>query len=229
MKQVTDKITVIIPCWNYGMFLRECIDSVLNQTTLPRKIIIANDASTDNSLDIALEYGKRTQEGEFGDMSFGINTMLARGGTIANENEAAKQVQTPWMFYLDADDKIDPTYIEKVLEVIESHDDKLMVVYSDMQKFGLWEGVWQVQEWDRDALRQGNYINGHSVFRKDLFDKIGGLKDNGHFEDQWMWLEMMETDPELYGVRIPEPLVWYRRHDFGHRTDHSDITKRSNL
>lgn len=218
----TDKITVIVPCWNYGMFLRECLDSLLAQSVLPHEIIIADDASTDDSPQIAVEY---SMEHSF------IRPLrsMTRRGTIINENEAAKQVRTEWMFFLDADDKLDPTYIEKVLQAIESRDDKLFVVYSDMRKFGLWEGNWVVSDWNREALRQGNFINGHSVFRKDLFDRIGGLKDNGHFEDHWMWVEMMELDPAFYGVRIPEPLVWYRRHDYGHRTDNSDISKRKDM
>lgn len=217
----TEKITVIVPCWNYGCFLREALDSILAQTVLPSQIIIADDASTDETPAIAAEYMKDNRT------RISVITNKTRQGTIANENQAASQVDTPWLFFLDADDKIDPTYIEKALKVIEAESDKLMVVYSDMRKFGLWEGDWICSNWDREALRQGNYINGHSFLRKDLFDRVGGLKDNGHFEDHWMWCEMMDLDPAFYGVRIPETLVWYRRHDRGHRTDKSDITKRS--
>ena len=222
MKNQTNKITVIVPCWNYGMFLRECLDSILASTVLPHEIIVADDCSSDDSQQIGVEYGLKHRL---------VKPMrnMERLGTVANENQAAKFVSTPWMFFLDADDKIDPTYIEKVLKVIDERDEKLMVVYSDMQKFGLWDGVWAVSEWDPVALRTGNYINGHSVLRKDLFDRIGGLKDNGNFEDHQMWVDMMDLDKEFYGVHIPEALIWYRRHDFGHRTDKSDITKRQNI
>jgi glycosyltransferase involved in cell wall biosynthesis len=217
----TDQISVVVPCWNYGRFLRECVDSLLAQTVLPKEIIITDDASTDDSRAIIIEYIASYPE------LIGCIFNPERLGTIKNENQATSMVTAPWMFFLDADDRVEPTYIEKVLQVIESRDDKLMVVYSDMQKFGKWEGVWTVSEWDPVALRNGNYINGHSVFRMDLFNNIGMLKDNGHFEDQFMWCEMMDLDPAFYGVRIPEPLVWYRRHDYGHRTDGDDITKRS--
>ena len=214
-------ITVIVPCWNYGMFLRECLNSLLAQTVLPAKIIIANDCSTDDSHDIAQEYL------DFYPGQFVLMENTERLGTIANENQASEYVGTPWMFYLDADDKLDKTYIEKCEKIINESDDNLMVVYSDMMKFGLWEGVWPVADWDPEALRSGNYINGHSVFRTGVFRAIGKLKEGPGFEDHQMWVDMMDFDKAFYGVHIPEPLVWYRRHDRGHRTDKTDLTTRA--
>ena len=220
----SDLISVIVPSWNYGCFLEECLASLTGQTLQPAEIIIADDCSSDNTPQISIDF-KHAQAQE------GASVMLLRNavrlGTIENENRAARRVRTPWFFYLDADDKLDATYIEKCEAVIKRSDENLFVVYSDMKKFGLWDGDWVCSDWDREALRQGNYINGHSVLRKDLFEKVGGLKDNGHFEDHWMWVEMMDLNPAFYGVHIPELLVWYRRHDRGHRTDHTDLPTRS--
>ena len=50
------KLSVIIPVYNVENYLRECLDSVVNQTTNNYEIIIINDGSTDNSLDIIKEY-----------------------------------------------------------------------------------------------------------------------------------------------------------------------------
>ena len=148
-------------------------------------------------------------------------------GTIINENEAADHVETEWMFYLDADDKLDVRYVEEVLKVIEKEDnEKLAIVYSDMKKFGTWDGEWIVSDWDPESLRTGNYINGHAVFRKDLFDEVGRLKDNGNFEDHQLWVDFLDLNRGYYGVRIPAPLIWYRRHEHGHRTDGSDKNQR---
>lgn len=228
---ITDQITVIVPSWNYGMFLRECLDSILAQTIKPKKIIVANDASTDNTAEIATEYMHRIGNGEFGDeILFQLITNDTRLGTIANENKAAESVETPWMFFLDADDKIDSTYIEKILEKIRQHDDgRLAIVYSDMLKFGNWSGVWVTSDWDDGALRRGNYINGHSAVRVDLFRQVGGLKDTHGFEDHQLWVDILDLNGGYYGRRIPEPLVWYRRHDFGHRTDRTDVEKREGI
>lgn len=220
-------VTVIVPCWNYGMFLRECLDSILAQTVLPEQIIIADDCSSDNSPAIYQEYldGEHRPDGQR--VPIRVVRNAGRLGTIKNENSAGALVETPWMFFLDADDKIDPTYIEKAFAIIDSRDDKLAIVYSDMRKFGLWDGDWVVSDWNPDALRQGNYINGHSFVRTDLFREIGMLKDGPGFEDHQMWVDILDLNKGYYGVRIPESLVWYRRHEYGHRTDKTDIAKRS--
>lgn len=220
---LTDKITVVITNWNYGMFLREAMDSVLAQTVTPAHIIFADDGSTDNSLEIENEYLS-----VYPDLVT-ISRAPQRQGLIANLNRTGKEVETDWMCFLAADDKFEPTYIEKALAAIESHDDKLAIVYCDMIKFGNWSGYWQVSDWDPVALKQGNYINGHAVMRRSVFDEVGGYKDNGNFEDHQLWVDMVDLNKGYYGVRIPEGLVWYRRHDYGHRTDKTDIDRRAGL
>ena len=55
-------ITVIIPIYNVEKYLRNCLESVINQTFADLEIICINDGSTDNSLQILKEYQKKTKE-----------------------------------------------------------------------------------------------------------------------------------------------------------------------
>lgn len=202
------------------MFLRECVDSVLAQTILPEHIIIADDGSTDNSREIALEYCA-----QYPDL-VSYSQVYPRQGLIDNLNRTYPLVETEWMFYLAADDKIEPTYIERALGIINSRDEKLAIVYSDMKKFGLWDGDWITNDWDPEALRQGNYINGHAIMRTSVLREVGGYRETGGFEDHQLWVDMLDLNKGYYGVRIPELLVWYRRHQYGHRTDKTDHATR---
>ena len=53
------KVSVIIPVYNVEKYLRECLDSVVNQTLKDIEIICVNDGSTDNSLEILKEYAQK--------------------------------------------------------------------------------------------------------------------------------------------------------------------------
>lgn len=58
-KQETPKVSIIIPIYNHEKYLRECLDSVVNQTMNAIEIICVNDGSTDGSLNILKEYAKK--------------------------------------------------------------------------------------------------------------------------------------------------------------------------
>lgn len=221
----TNLLTIIITNWNYGMFLREATESVLAQTVRPCKIIFADDGSTDESLAIEQEYVEKYPE------LFEICRVEERQGLPLNLRRSIELVKTPWVCFLAADDMFKPTYVEKALPFMESNDERLAIIYTDMEKFGNWSGIWEVAEWNEDILRRGNYINGHSIFRMQAYRDAGGYRPhvNGSaefFEDFYLWIDMCDAGKGYYGRRIPEPLVMYRRHDFGHRTDHSDINRR---
>lgn len=219
----TNKVSCVLVNWNYGMFLRECLDSLVNQTVIPDKIILSDDNSTDSSKQIFEEYIERYPD------LFIKSYNDTRLGTIPNENKGALLVETPYFFFMDADDTLDLTYVEKCLRIFETRDDKCVIVYSDMMRFGNWSGVWAVIDWDSEALRQGNYINGHSMMLAQAFRDIGGLRDTGGFEDHQMWVDFLDLNRDYYGVHIPEALVNYRRHNYGHRTNKTDIETRQDM
>ena len=52
-------ISVLVPCYNVEKYLRECLDSIINQTLEDLEIICLNDGSNDGTLEILEEYGKR--------------------------------------------------------------------------------------------------------------------------------------------------------------------------
>ena len=54
---MSPKVSIIVPCYNVEQYLRECLDSLVNQTMKDIEIICFNDASTDNTLSILNEYG----------------------------------------------------------------------------------------------------------------------------------------------------------------------------
>ncbi|MBO7244768.1 MAG: glycosyltransferase family 2 protein [Alphaproteobacteria bacterium] len=92
----TPLISVIIPVYNVEKYLRECLDSVINQTLKDIEIICVDDGSTDNSLEILKEYAKK-------DNRLKIFTQKNKGSGAAR-NLGIKQSSGEFICFIDSDD-----------------------------------------------------------------------------------------------------------------------------
>ena len=100
------KITVIIPVYNVENYLKECLDSIINQTLKDMEIICIDDGSTDSSPDILKKYSKK-------DKRIKIITKENGGQAIAR-NLGIKEAQGEYIAFVDSDDFIEPTMMEKL-------------------------------------------------------------------------------------------------------------------
>lgn len=100
------KLSVIIPVYNVEEYLRECLDSVCNQTLTDIEIICIDDGSTDNSLDILNEFASK-------DSRIKIITK-ENGGQATARNLGIKEAQGEYVAFVDSDDFIEPEMFEKL-------------------------------------------------------------------------------------------------------------------
>lgn len=106
------KLTVIIPVYNTGILLRRCLNSVINQTFKEVDIIIIDDNSTDNSLEIAKEYSKN-----FANIKYFHNSVtLGPGGA---RNVGLNLVSTKYVCFLDSDDWVDTGTYKTAISILE--------------------------------------------------------------------------------------------------------------
>ncbi len=98
-------ISLIIPNFNYGEFLEECINSVLDQTVTPDEIIIIDDCSSDNSLEILSRFENNKQ----------IKIIRNRKnlGIVDNFNKAIKASTSDYIVFVGADNRIKKTFVEE--------------------------------------------------------------------------------------------------------------------
>ena len=104
----TPLISIVIPVYNVGKYLKQCLDSVLRQTYKNLEIICVNDGSTDNSLAILKEYEQK-------DHRIIVISQENKGQGFAR-NAGLKQVTSDYVSFVDSDDYIDPRYIEVLYE-----------------------------------------------------------------------------------------------------------------
>lgn len=108
------KISVIIPLYNKGYSIQRCIDSVLLQTDEPFEVIVVNDGSTDNSLNIVQK--KYRSEIEKGFIKV-INQ--ENKGVSAARNKGIESCSSEYICLLDADDEWKPEFLKRMSSLID--------------------------------------------------------------------------------------------------------------
>ena len=121
------KISVIIPVYNAEKYLRECLDSIVNQTLKSIEVICINDGSTDNSLNILNEYAQKDERIRI------INQDHQGAGAARNNGlEAAKG---EYLYFMDSDDYADIQMLEKLYNKINNMNADICVcknIYRNM-------------------------------------------------------------------------------------------------
>lgn len=110
-------ISLIVPVYNTSAYLRECLDSILNQTYESLEIICVNDGSTDDSLSILREYEARDGRVRV------INQ--ANAGLGAARNAALDAATGDWVAGVDSDDTLEPGVLAAAVEVLDDDTDML--------------------------------------------------------------------------------------------------------
>ena len=154
-------VSIVITCYNYADYVAESIESALNQTYKNIEIIVINDGSTDNSLDIINNYKTRVK-------------VISRKnkGIVFTRNQALDLVKGEFLCFLDADDYFDDDYIENMVKVAQENDAD--VVYPNWRIFGDEEYVKVFPEFDLEKLiQQEIHCTAESLIR---LSSIGELR-----------------------------------------------------
>ncbi len=200
-------VTVGIPCYNYGRFVREAIDSVLASTFQDFEIIVINDGSTEPET-LAVLAGLEK------DPPAGVRFRVVHQqnqGLAAARNKGAALAQGKYVISLDADDRLDPTYLEKTLWVLERHS-QYGFCYSLVQRFGADNTLWKTEPFSLEKALRYNHVPTGAVFRREAWVEAGGFRDELYGQDDWnFWITLGSNGWDGYWIN--EPLFFYRAHD----------------
>ncbi len=199
-------ITVGIPCYNYGRFLREAIDSVLASTFQDFEIIVVNDGSTEPETLAVLEDLERNPPA-------GARLRVVHQenqGLAAARNKGAALGLGKYVVSLDADDRIDPTYLEKVAWVLENQP-QYGFCYSLVQRFGAENTIWKTEPFSLEKALRYNHVPTGAAFRREAWVEAGGFRNELRGQDDWnFWITLGAKGWD--GYLIEEPLFFYRTH-----------------
>ena len=203
--------------YNGEKYLKQAVESILQQTFNDFEFIIINDGSTDKSLEILKEFERKD----------GRIKIISRGnrGLVYSLNEGIKNARGEYVARMDADDISRLERLEKQLRYMQENT---------LAICGTWaEGVDShgMKIKDMDYPPRANNIKGFTLlhnpfihpsvmFRKDVFEKVRGYRKIFNLaEDHELWTRMIFT---YNADNIPERLLKYRLHD-------GQITRRKNF
>jgi len=201
------EVTVAIPLFNYAHTVVETLDSVLAQTLHPLDLVIVEDASTDRSLGVALEWA-RTHAERFNRIMVVRNHVNA--GLAQTRNAAFAAAETPYVLPLDADNLLRPSCCETLLASIR--ESRAAFVYPVIQQFGGRTSPMGDLPYDPARLVGGNYIDAMALVAKSAWSAAGGYAQ-GLFgwEDYDFWCSLAEIGLSGAGAG-GLPLADYRVH-----------------
>jgi len=196
------RVSVVIPCYNYANYLGEALQSVINQTFRELEIIIVNDGSTDNTVHVAEQIIAAHPQ-----CRIRLITQANSGQPAASRNRGISEARGEYILPLDADDIIHPTMLQKMVDILEGND-TVDIVYSDTIRFGDTNNSYRTEEWDLQRLATVNIINYCALFRRKVWEEVGGYRLDCGYEDWDFWISAAEKG--FKGYRIPEYLFYYR-------------------
>ncbi len=210
-----DLVTVITANYNCGIFLREALESVLNQTHQNIEYIVVDDGSTDNSKSIINEFSEKS--------TFIKPIFLKENTGVANaRNQGLIKATGTYITFLDADDYWSPNKISKQLEVFRKYPEAGLVSAAVQHISAQGEYLVDKKNLKRNNVKQGrislkDYLSSstptsiNSMTRKECIEKVGMFNtDYVIGEDYELWMRII-NHYEYYYIDIP--LSFYRMHD----------------
>ncbi|MCR8660522.1 glycosyltransferase [Paenibacillus endoradicis] len=210
--------SVLINNYNYADYLEECIQSVLDQTYEDIEIIVYDDGSTDNSLDVLSQFSniKVILKENYG-KSHNLNQMNA-------VYQAYQQSKGDYIFLLDSDDLFKEDKIEKIISAFKSHPHVEAIQHSleEVNKYS--ESLHSIVPVLKDVTNYKEYIytteslfhlfstTSALAFRRSFLQRVLPLKED---ELSYIWMDtrlmqLATVHSQIFTIR--EPLTYYRKH-----------------
>ena len=200
-------ISVIIPCYNQGEYLKEAVTSVLNQEYDNIEIIVVDDGSTDQKTLQILNNFKFPKSRLIRQKNSGLS--IARNTGIDSSNGS-------YIIPLDCDDKLNSNYISKCISYIKRNPG-IGIVYTNIKVFGDYDDKVKLNQIDNISLLYKNSVSVTAFFKRSVFEDIKRKNNYGYnpnmvggYEDWDFWISALESG---YTFKyLDEDIFLYRKH-----------------
>lgn len=219
-------LSIILPNYNYERYLKQRIDSILNQTYRDFELMVLDDCSTDGSVELIESYITKDKRIKF--YKNGENS----GSPFIQWKKGIESSQGEYIWIAEADDFADKNLLERLVAALDGNPDACIAYANSYIANGISNIL---REWDYSNLKyerkifesdfvmsgiefiqrflmHENVIPNASavVFRRNIYERIGGVDLSIKSCSDWLlWLKMLSLSDIVY---IAEPLNYFRRH-----------------
>ena len=167
------KVSCIIPVYNQGKYLAECLDSILNQTYKDYEVIIVNDGSMDNTLSVIMEYCDKIQ-------NIILYSKASNEGLPKALNTGLKMCKGEYITWMSADSYYEPEAFEVMKKALDENKD-CGLVSTGFRIFGNRESIEQhtPRKYSYEDMKIGNFVGACFLFRRRFIDE--GLRFDPDF------------------------------------------------
>ncbi|MBM7504043.1 glycosyltransferase family 2 protein [Agromyces aurantiacus] len=207
----TPLVTALVPTYNGAAFITRTLDSLAAQTWPNLEILIGDDRSTDDTLEVVRRFAERHPNTRILERESNL-------GWLGNSNDLMANARGELLFFAFHDDVVAPTYVEALVAALRDRPGAVLA-FSDMELHEL-DGTVTRHAFDEldgleSAMARGRvmvhrpgdwWVPNRGLFRASGFAELGGIHPNerGEYSADWTWLLGLALIGEF--VRVPEVL-----------------------
>ena len=213
------EISVIVPNYNHARFLRQRIDSILNQTYQDFELILLDDCSTDNSRGVLESYSDNPH------VTHIVYNERNSGSAFMQWDKGIQLSQGNWIWIAESDDWAEPDFLKRMASVVAEHPSCGLVYCLSYRTNEQGELLWTIPNEDTVILHQGEsfiretlacynaIINSSScIFKRSLFKPCKtALYERMRLCGDWFFYVLLAEQADV--AEIKSPLNYCRRHE----------------
>jgi len=212
----TPRVSVVVPCYKYGHFLRACVESVVSQQDIDVDVLIVDDASPDGS-------GAVAEAIAAADPRVRVHRNATNQGNIATYNIGLSQVDGEYVLLVSADDMLTPGALSRAVHLMETnpsvgfvygwsiefHDEPPPPARTRVRRWSVWPG----EGWLLDNCRRASNVirSSDAVIRRSVLERVGGYREGlPHSGDHEWWMRAAQVAD--VGMVCGVDQLYYRIH-----------------
>jgi len=227
IKDKEQKVSVVMPAYNASDYIKEAIDSVLNQTYSNFELIIIDDASTDNTWEIIKSYDDKRIRPYKNEENLKIVKTRNKGFDLVSNN-------SKYIAIMDSDDICMPKRLKKEVNFLEKNKEyglvgsHLIIINENSKKIGKRKYFTNYEDIKKNILVKNPIAQPSVMIRKKVIDEVSGYTSEGYdrSRDYDLWIRIFD---KYKIINIDDYLLKYRVFSEQGKSTHLKETLKSTI